>query len=153
MLGIEDGYFTKLLDDIEAAWKRDKSEIEADALAVGGVVEAARHKPGGNAAAMREALKLALDALISWLNGTIDRTTNRETIKAIRAALSVPPRQCDVGTALEQAQRFHDFCVGNSSGINGMCKPTCPCIDCFDKCQCLAKWAQMLYAAEEGGKQ
>ena len=26
-LGIEDGYFSKLLDDIEAAWKREKAEL------------------------------------------------------------------------------------------------------------------------------
>ena len=69
-----------------------------------------------------------------------------------KRALSAPARQCDVGTAEEQAQRFHDFCVGNSSGINGMCKPTCPCIDCFDKCQCLSKWAQMPYEEEGGAK-
>ena len=37
------------------AWKQEKAEIEADALSVGGLVEAARHRPG-NAAAMREAL-------------------------------------------------------------------------------------------------
>ena len=34
--------FSSLADCIEAAWKREKSEIEADALAVGGIVEAAR---------------------------------------------------------------------------------------------------------------
>ena len=87
-------YLARIADRIEAAWKREKAEIEANALAFGGVVEAARHTPG-NAAALREALELALDALISWLNGTIDRTTNRETIKAIRAALSAPARNCD----------------------------------------------------------
>ena len=32
-------------DRIEAAAKRERAEIEANALAVGGVVEAARHKP------------------------------------------------------------------------------------------------------------
>ena len=36
----------EIADRIEAAWKREKSEAEADALAVGGIVEAARHKPG-----------------------------------------------------------------------------------------------------------
>lgn len=61
-----------------------------------------------------------------------------------------PLRQCDVGTPEEQAHRFHDFCVGNSSDIKRMCKPSCPCIDCFDRCQCMCKWAQLPYEAEEG---
>jgi hypothetical protein len=69
-------------------------------------IERLKTMPVGNAAAMREALELALDALISWLNGTIDRTTNRETIKAIRAALAAPARQCDVGTPEEQEKRY-----------------------------------------------
>ena len=50
-------------DRIEAAWRREKAEIEADALAAGGVVEAARHRREsvtdcnrtGNAAEMRDA--------------------------------------------------------------------------------------------------
>ena len=75
----------------------------------------------------------------------------RYTIQKANFAISAPPRQCDVGTAEEHAQRFYNFCESNSSGINGMCKPTCPCIDCFDKCKCFAKWAQMPYEDEEGG--
>ena len=90
---------------IEATWKREMTEAEANTLAVGGLVEAERQRVViskketttiGNVAAIREALELALDALISWLNGTIDRTANRETIKAIRAALSAPARNCDL---------------------------------------------------------
>ena len=45
-----------LTDRIEAAAKREREAVEADALTVGGVVEAERHKPG-NAAAIREALE------------------------------------------------------------------------------------------------
>lgn len=59
-----------------------------------------------------------------------------------------PPRNCDVGTAEEQAQRFYKFCMANSSAIRGMCDSKCPCIDSGDKCHCLTKWAQMPY--EEG---
>lgn len=44
----EGGRIMSLADRIEAAWKREKAEIEANALAVGGVVEAARHKPDKN---------------------------------------------------------------------------------------------------------
>ena len=66
MLGIEDGKFTKILDDIEAAWRRENVEIEANALAVGGLVGAERQRvvvsktettTVGNSSAMREALK------------------------------------------------------------------------------------------------
>ena len=104
----------------------------------------------GNQMKMRDALRK-----ITGLFRDIDLTTDcpeSEAYAIAAEALSAPARQCDVGTAEEQAQRFHDFCVGNSSGINGMCKPTCPCIVCYDRCQCLAKWAQMPYAGEGAGK-
>lgn len=64
--------------------------------------------------------------------------------------LAMPPRNCDVGTAEEHAQRFHDFCIRNSSSIDGMCDSKCPCISSPDKCHCLCKWAQMPYL--EGDK-
>lgn len=41
----------RLADRIDAAWKRERAKVEADALEVGGIVEAARHKPVGNASA------------------------------------------------------------------------------------------------------
>lgn len=131
MLGIEDSYFTKLLDDIEAAWKREKAEAEADALAVGGIVEAARHMPG-NAAAMHEALEAYL-AL--WNNGTMnDLDKLRRVVGNMRAALSAPARQCDVGTAEDQEARYkmtrevyHTLTLTNA-----------------------LRWAQTPYEAEEG---
>lgn len=52
---------------IEAAWRREKAEAEANALAVGGIVEAERHTPG-NAAAMREALRALRDASRDFYN-------------------------------------------------------------------------------------
>lgn len=51
-------------DRIEAAWKREREEAEADALAVGGIVEAKR-KPSGNIAAMRE-LKACKEAVLDF---------------------------------------------------------------------------------------
>ena len=72
-------------------------------------------------------------------------------VQKARDALSAPPRNCDVGTAEEQAERFHAFCDGHSSGIGGMCDGNCPCFGSVDGCHCLCKWAQMLYEAEEGG--
>lgn len=77
--------------------------------------------------------------------------TLRKRIDESKAALAAPPRQCDVGTAEEQAERFHAFCDGHSSGIGGMCDGNCPCFGGVDGCHCLCKWAQMPYAAKEGG--
>ena len=158
MLGIEDSYFTKLLDDIEAAWKREKAKAEADALAVGGIVEAERHSPG-NAAAMCEALVALRDAarnfchqiLNSKYNDIMDKYKCRErgfpalldlryyAIPKANAALSAPPRQCDVGTAAEQGERcMAQFDQWRRKG-DGMKLITA-----------IMAWAQKPYEAEEG---
>lgn len=94
-------------DRIEAAWKREKTTIEADALAVGGLVEASRKGElskiasktegdfgqFGNAAAMREAL-VSIRALI---DDEPDGTPMIDAIKAtIDAALTAPRRNCDL---------------------------------------------------------
>ncbi len=95
-------------DRIEAAWKREKAEIEAAALSVGGIVEAAREREAvtdcnrlGNAAKMREALKEARRVLrkiykpeLSPLDG--DNRLISATVGIINAALSAPARNCDL---------------------------------------------------------
>lgn len=114
----------KYADLIEAAWRREKAEIEANALEVGGIVDAARHTPG-NVAAMREALVALRDAarnfcqqiLNSKYNDIMDEYKCRErgfpalldlfyAIPKANVALSAPARQCDVGTAEEQERRY-----------------------------------------------
>lgn len=78
---------------IEAAAKRERAEIEADALSVGGVVEAARNKPSGDAAAMREALemaKVAIEAAKKKMG-----VDNPMILEIIDAALAAPTRNCD----------------------------------------------------------
>ena len=66
------------------------------------------------------------------------------------------PRNCDVGTAKEQYDRFRAFCSHNyhSAYIANACSPCedCPLADCFDDGEsdgCEFAWAQMPY--EEGG--
>ena len=86
-------YVRRLLDRIEAAWKREREAVEADALAVGGIVEASRHKPG-NAAALREAL-LRCEA-ISCLPEIREQQSVRDMRNIIAAALSAPARNCDI---------------------------------------------------------
>ncbi len=153
---------------LEAAWKREKAEIEANALAAGGIVEASRHKQGnaaseastqksencvvGNAAAMREALADIAD-ICDGKKGQITSEERLIIYNLAKTARALPFRNCDVGTAEEQAERFYNFCVRNSGSINGMCDPKCPCIASPDKCHCMCKWAQMPYEAdaEEGG--
>ena len=135
---------------VEAAWKREKAEIEADALAVGGIVESARHRPG-NAAAMREALESCLDFIMR-----LDRAFNpfmqnllEDAIAKANTALSAPPRNCDVGTAEEQAERMRLYCNSHGEDESG-------CFRC-EKCpfltdeRCELAWAQMPYEAQEGG--
>ena len=136
------------LDRIEAAWKREKSKIEANALAVGGLVEAERRRvvfsktettTVGNAAAMREALETIHDKVNS-----LDEECGVDPVEIrdiASAALSAPARQCDVGTAEEQDDRFREFCDTYRS-----CHK-CPYIG-FEGCA--LAWAQMPYDAQEG---
>ena len=148
----------RTLDDrIEAAAKRERDEIEANALAVGGVVEASRKremsknasKNGadfgqlGNAAAMREALvmvKRLFDGRIMF------QPAIRKAHKAVDAALSLPPRQCDVGTADEQFERWNAFCTKYDDDCTGC---PCDCDSCVSFTNCFSKWELMPY--EEGG--
>lgn len=94
---------------------------------------------------MREALEAVL---YNWTEDGFG-FIKESTIEAVKQALAAPRRNCDVGTAEEQAQRFYKFCMANSSAIVGMCDSQCPCLDSGDKCHCLTIWAQLLY--EEGG--
>ena len=98
----------------------------------------------GNAAAMREAL-IKVDAafrLISKSAWFIDANFSEtkevmEAGNAITAALSAPPRNCDVGTANEQIKRHEKWCNSDR------------CI--YKNCgECFAEWSQMTYNEAEG---
>ena len=100
-----------------------------------------------NVKAMREALvivKRLFDGLLMW------QQDRRKAHEAVNAALAAPPRNCDVGTSEEQAERFYAFCGYHrfQSGIKGMCSSLCPCIRCRDMCNYITTWEQMQY--EEG---
>lgn len=84
------------LDRIEEAWEREKAEVEASALAAGGMVEASRHKQG-NAAAMREAAETALTIIRGVINGTIARTNNSvfDCRDKLKSALAAPARNLE----------------------------------------------------------
>ena len=57
-----------------------------------------------------------------------------------------PRRNCDVGTAEEQAQGFDDFCRNTCDG----CRCDHRLFQEEDKIKCAFEWAQMPY--EEGGE-
>lgn len=102
----------------------------------------------GNRQKMREALveisKLADDWEIAVTKaGALDRI-----YELANAALSAPARQCDVGTAEEQAKRMDAYCAshGERIGCSWRCD-TCPLCK-IDRCE--LAWAQTPYATEEG---
>lgn len=120
----------KLCDRLEAAWKREKAAIEADALAVGGIVGASHmrelsknvSKNGadfgqlGDAAKLREALEYMF-ILIDGRHLVLECKTTEEIsgvqgkLAEARAALAAPPRNCDrFETAEEVDAAYRRFC-------------------------------------------
>lgn len=112
----------------------------------------------GNAAAVREALE---DLMKFTCNCCQERYCEEDVeeedgqripspcsviIKA-RDALNLGLRNCDVGTAEEQAKRIDAFCKSHGTDKNGYYRcEECPLLE-IDRCE--LKWAQMPY--EEGG--
>ena len=106
----------------------------------------------GNSAKMREALEKVLRVLHCAIVADILKGDDvNSAFNEVTAALSAQPRNCDVGTSEEQAERFYAFCGYHrfQSGIKGMCSSLCPCIRCRDMCNCITTWSQMPY--DEGG--
>ena len=98
-----------------------------------------------NAAAMREALSDACYAMFNFLktqNGGYEETA--KALDKAKAALATHPRNCDIGTVKEQAERFDEFCYAHRSREKG-------CGDCplLEGGPCELAWTQMPY--EEGG--
>ena len=65
-----------------------------------------------------------------------------------RDALAAPVRNCDVGTAKEQTEKFNQFCQSHRNSDLPKCAG-CPLEDIPDGTGCAQAWAQMPY--EEGG--
>ena len=121
------------------------------------------NKSGYNVAAMREVLIKAKKAIchhakcvcssLSWENSNIQSNcadvlcTHRDLCEAktaINAALSAPPRNCDVGTAEEQYARHDMYCNTQLT-----CK-RCLREDAASMCvECFVQWSQMPYESEE----
>ena len=108
---------------------------------------AACHQPvtdchGLNAAAMRKALEKVLRVLHCAIVADILKGDDvNSAFNEVIASLSAPPRNCDVGTAEEQSERFYSFCLRHNKCSSCPCKYT-------EKTSCSINWAQMPY--EEG---
>lgn len=148
-------------DRIEAAHRREKEQTEAihlnEIIAVR--KEAEDEFKHGNAAAMREVLQDVLfmaekHAANSPATSAVifDRDTGKvareidylQAIEKARAALSSPPRNCDVGTPEEQIDRWRLFCKSHDDCDSCPVESGAPCM-----VRCAIEWLQMPYA--EGG--
>ena len=94
---------------------------------------------------LREALSDACYAMFNFLktqNGGYEEMA--KALDKAKAALSAPPRNCDIGTVEEQAERFDCFCYNHRSREKG-------CGDCplLEGGPCEFAWMQMPYG--EGG--
>ena len=105
-----------------------------------------------NAAVMREALVKADAAfrLISKSAWFIDANFSEtkevmEASNAITAALSAPPRNCDVGTAEEQNDRLESFCAKHFRYSADNPCAECPIYKDGDSKPCVYRFLQMAY--------
>lgn len=108
MRGIRVREFQDYADRFEAAIKRERAKIEADALEVGGIVEAARKRELGDAAKLREALE-ELVANIEMRSSTfgLNVMVDTKTYLDAKTALSAPPRNCERFQTVKQAKEAY----------------------------------------------
>ena len=142
--------FNSFLDRIEAAHKREveklNSVIQATVSHSDAEIDRLRRevaelrKQIGNAAKLREALV----KLVDFCSRLWKREKLTPLLEKARAALAEPPRQCDMGTAHEQAQRFGQFCHKNRKMEK--CCGDCPA---FGTADCQFIWGQMHYNESE----
>ena len=107
-------------------------------------------KEVGDVAALRNALESVLAEIGEHADNGMEVVwcgIKGKTIRKCRAALAKPPRQCDVGTAYEQSERFMSYCFAKKH-----------CEECSAHKQaekgvlCHLFWAQLPHeaTAEEG---
>ena len=99
-----------------------------------------------NMAAMREALEDVLEKIDRWrTDGVMEHWQYSQLFDIANAALSAPPRQCDVGTTEEQTKRMRNNCNKYKPSCKG-----CKHVTDLQKENCWLAWAQMPYEAQEG---
>ena len=116
-------------------------------------------EPAGNAAMVRMALEALWDVIDQFskniLDGQMQLVLSDMLIPAKNAyhhALAASPRNCDVGTAGEQARRYAQHCDTYLRDDGSKPCTGCPCCGkvLFGKCE--FAWAQMPYEAEGGAE-
>lgn len=96
-----------------------------------------------------ECVAFDVSALLDAI-GDVMQSNNFAYIKDRCAqALAARPRNCDVGTAEEQAKRFTEFCYKNRNAER--CCGDCPAFNRGGFAGCELAWAQLPYE-EEGAK-
>ena len=103
-----------------------------------------------NMAAMREALNHSLVMIhkLHYLARSIELDNEtKKCVDEIEAALLLHVRNCDVGTAEEQAERMDAYCASHGVRIDsGWRCEKCPLCS-IDRCELV--WAQMPYMKGE----
>ena len=102
-----------------------------------------------NVKAMREAVQSILNLAYEVAAETEEprcKISNDWLIKTCKAALAAPARNCDVGTAEEQFERYEKFCDSHKCADGStVCSPRCPL---YKTLHCALHWAQMPYENE-----
>lgn len=113
----------------------------------------------GNAAQLREALEAISSAISVKGNVAMTKLSTFDIKRLAEAALTAPPRNCDVGTAKEQAVRKAEYCERYAPFADSNCD-ACPLCN-YNRAQpermvgysCDLAWGQLPYeAAQKGGK-
>lgn len=142
-------------DRIKAAYKREvekfNSVIQATVSSSDADIDHLRREKAaqiefGNVAKLREALgKLRAEL---WNNTVIAGKKKFALYEIADLALAKPPRNCDVGAAEEQRERFGSFC--KKDYISEDCPYGCPLYRMeYSTAHCPFAWAQMPYKEGE----
>lgn len=123
-----------LVERLDAAWKRELESVT-------------KRNGLGNAKKWRDALEAWVEY---WMWGGYDALREDRLKAQTKAALAAPPRNCDVGTAEEQAERFFAFCHAHRT-FDTACSDECPFKTAPDINHCQSGWGQMPYEAAQKG--
>ena len=137
---IEGVTLDELADRLEAAAERDKQDAMKTTLMAKCEI-CARLAPQGNAAVMRAALLRVKEAR----GRDLEYVTLADIDADVDAAISAPPRNCDVGKPEEQEARYKAFC-SRYYGTNDMSGDNCRVCP-LSPFGCQFAWMQMPYEA------
>ena len=109
---------------------------------------------GGNTAKLREAVEAVLLAFNYGESMIVNQLPFSKLLPMLRKcveALAAPPRECDVGTVKEQAERFKHFCAQNYSACD-VDMECCRCPIEREKADCEFAWGQLPHKESEAAR-